>query len=430
MAGGPPSFFPDASSGTHQQEVQALRNHNQHILFITPMRTNPKLPSTNILSVQSNPHSEQRRTSHPNSFLLHSPTFSSRQRSWSDWPIAGWSSRSPISTFPSATFSPLYPFNIGPSLTWTLARALSATKSSNRDQWMDILKSCTAKFLSRVDITQRSSSASRAYSEWRCPFSHYPMHSKLFQRFTIMSLPAHRFSRPWGTLFLLRKRGGQSEKWQSVMSFMSSRELCNLFDRLVTQYDNLSENRTKLEGDCAKLREYIDAQVQQMQLLNGIHVTLIPSCNYSFTSYLQGCWLLLGPIKILLFPHFIWCSSHCPRIGSSMLYHCRLYVSHASLMAETASNWAYRYQGHSVMLLWERSGTQFNNCSVPDRSLDFLPLSPPDVFPIDIHSSDTFPFPDPRLESTAWILASELFDLILNHLKHSKISFVHFPGYS
>jgi hypothetical protein len=28
MAGGPPSFIPDVSSGTHQQEVHALRNHN------------------------------------------------------------------------------------------------------------------------------------------------------------------------------------------------------------------------------------------------------------------------------------------------------------------------------------------------------------------------------------------------------------------
>jgi hypothetical protein len=41
--------------------------------------------------------------------------------------------------------------------------------------------------------------------------------------------------------------------------------------------------------------------------------------------------------------------------------------------------------------------TQFNNCSIPGRSLDFLPLSPPVVFPIDIHSSDTFPVLDPLL---------------------------------
>jgi hypothetical protein len=36
MAGGPTSFIPDVYSGTHQQEVHALRNHNQSIteLFI------------------------------------------------------------------------------------------------------------------------------------------------------------------------------------------------------------------------------------------------------------------------------------------------------------------------------------------------------------------------------------------------------------
>jgi hypothetical protein len=47
------------------------------------------------------------------------------------------------------------------------------------------------------------------------------------------------------------------------------------------------------------------------------------------------------------------------------------------------------------------------------------------VFPIDIHSSDTFPFPDPLLRSNAWIFASGLFNLMPNHLKHNKISFVH-----
>jgi hypothetical protein len=55
--------------------------------------------------------------------------------------------------------------------------------------------------------------------------------------------------------------------------------------------------------------------------------------------------------------------------------------------------------GAPAMLLWERLGIQFNNCSVPDRSLDFLPLSLPDVFPIDIHSFGTFPFPDSLLGS-------------------------------
>jgi hypothetical protein len=52
-----------------------------------------------------------------------------------------------------------------------------------------------------------------------------------------------------------------------------------------------------------------------------------------------------------------------------------------------------------VLLLREHLGTKLNNCSVPDISLDFLPLSPPDLSPIDIHSSDTFPFPDALLGS-------------------------------
>jgi hypothetical protein len=43
------------------------------------------------------------------------------------------------------------------------------------------------------------------------------------------------------------------------------------------------------------------------------------------------------------------------------------------------------------------SETQLNNCSVSDRSLGFLPLSHPDVFPIGLYSSYTFPFPDPLL---------------------------------
>jgi hypothetical protein len=109
---------------------------------------------------------------------------------------------------------------------------------------------------------------------------------------------------------------------------------------------------------------------------------------------------------------------------------CRLYVSQTSLMWKIASNWACRYQGYSVMLLRERFETQFNHCSVPDRSLDFRLPSPPDVFPIDIHSSETFPFPDPRLGSNTWILASGLFNLMLNDLKHNIIGFVHFPGSS
>jgi hypothetical protein len=46
-------------------------------------------------------------------------------------------------------------------------------------------------------------------------------------------------------------------------------------------------------------------------------------------------------------------------------------------------------------------GAQFNNCSLPERSLAFLPLSSPDEFPIDVHSFDTVPFPDPLLGSNA-----------------------------
>jgi hypothetical protein len=99
-------------------------------------------------------------------------------------------------------------------------------------------------------------------------------------------------------------------------------------------------------------------------------------------------------------------------------------------MANIASNWACRYEQRSVVLFRERLRTQFSNCFVPDRSLDFLPLSPPDVFPIDIHSFNTFPFPDSWLGSNAWILASGVFSLMLNHLKHNNFSFVHFPGSS
>jgi hypothetical protein len=36
-----------------------------------------------------------------------------------------------------------------------------------------------------------------------------------------------------------------------------------------------------------------------------------------------------------------------------------------------------------------------NNCSVSDRSLDFLPPSHPDMLLIDLYSSYTFPFLDP-----------------------------------
>jgi hypothetical protein len=45
---------------------------------------------------------------------------------------------------------------------------------------MHILNSCTANFLSGVYITPRSSYVSRAYSEWRGPFSHCSRHSRSY----------------------------------------------------------------------------------------------------------------------------------------------------------------------------------------------------------------------------------------------------------
>jgi WD40 repeat protein len=61
----------------------------------------------------------------------------------------------------------------------------------------------------------------------------------------------------------------ETDLMQKVTAMMSVRELRDLFDRLAAQYECLSENRTKLEGDCGKLREYIDSQVQQIQSLNA-----------------------------------------------------------------------------------------------------------------------------------------------------------------
>jgi WD40 repeat protein len=46
------------------------------------------------------------------------------------------------------------------------------------------------------------------------------------------------------------------------------RDLRSLFERLTAQYEYLTDNRSKLETDCFKLREYIEAQVQQIQSLN------------------------------------------------------------------------------------------------------------------------------------------------------------------
>jgi hypothetical protein len=72
------------------------------------------------------------------------------------------------------------------------------------------------------------------------------------------------------------------------------------------------------------------------------------------------------------------------------------------------------------MLLRGCLETQLNNCSVSDRSLGFLPLSHPDIFPIDLYSFYTFPFLDPLLGWNPWILTSRFFNLILNHFKHNK----------
>jgi hypothetical protein len=91
------------------------------------------------------------------------------------------------------------------------------------------------------------------------------------------------------------------------------------------------------------------------------------------------CWLLFGPIEIEWFPHSIWWPSQCPRIGSSMLYHCRLHVNQTSLMIKIASNWACRYYRHSAMLLRKRLGIQLYNRSVPGKLFNLLPHSPPDV---------------------------------------------------
>ncbi|OHT11898.1 Transcriptional repressor tup11-related protein [Tritrichomonas foetus] len=52
------------------------------------------------------------------------------------------------------------------------------------------------------------------------------------------------------------------------MSFLSPQDLRGLFDQLCSEYEYLSDNRSKLEADCNKLREYIEAQVTQIKQLN------------------------------------------------------------------------------------------------------------------------------------------------------------------
>jgi hypothetical protein len=52
------------------------------------------------------------------------------------------------------------------------------------------------------------------------------------------------------------------------MSYLSVQQLRSLFEALCSQYESLSDNKSKLEASCAKLRECIDVQVQQIQSLN------------------------------------------------------------------------------------------------------------------------------------------------------------------
>jgi WD40 repeat protein len=53
------------------------------------------------------------------------------------------------------------------------------------------------------------------------------------------------------------------------MSYLSSDQIKQLLQSLATEYDQLSENRVKLENDCTKLKEFIDSQIQQIQTLNS-----------------------------------------------------------------------------------------------------------------------------------------------------------------
>jgi WD40 repeat protein len=60
----------------------------------------------------------------------------------------------------------------------------------------------------------------------------------------------------------------KSANW-SMSGLMTPRDIRDLLDKLATEYEHLSDSRNKLEGDCSKLRDYIEAQVQQIQSLNG-----------------------------------------------------------------------------------------------------------------------------------------------------------------
>lgn len=52
------------------------------------------------------------------------------------------------------------------------------------------------------------------------------------------------------------------------MSYPSAEQIQGILTNLASEYDQLLENRTKLQNDCTKLREFIDSQIQQIQNLN------------------------------------------------------------------------------------------------------------------------------------------------------------------
>ncbi|EAY09691.1 Transcriptional repressor tup11-related protein [Trichomonas vaginalis G3] len=53
------------------------------------------------------------------------------------------------------------------------------------------------------------------------------------------------------------------------MSYLSADQIQGILTNLASEYDQLLENRTKLQNDCTKLREFIDSQIQQIQNLNS-----------------------------------------------------------------------------------------------------------------------------------------------------------------
>lgn len=53
------------------------------------------------------------------------------------------------------------------------------------------------------------------------------------------------------------------------MSFLNSTQMKSLLDTLGSEYEQLIDNKSKLEGDCNKLREYIDNQIGQIKSLNA-----------------------------------------------------------------------------------------------------------------------------------------------------------------